>query len=209
MTPRVTEEQYFNTHEKILRAAEVLFSRNGYNGTSMNDIVKESGVSKGAIYSHFENKESLYLELQEQQTAIGIDQLKSLFAPKDSAMQKLEKVIQIQFNNTCAVPEDNCRMEMEFLVTASRMDKLREKIKDNFEVVHQFGVDIINEGVKKGEIRQDIDVDSVVSILLAAMNGLSFLWLATGVPFDLEKVKNTFLTIVFKGIMTASRDIDG
>jgi AcrR family transcriptional regulator len=38
-------------------SAESLFSTKGFNGTSMNDIVKESGLSKGAIYGNLERKE--------------------------------------------------------------------------------------------------------------------------------------------------------
>ena len=47
------------TRESILLAALRLFSRNGYEGTSMRDIAGEVGISQGAIYKHFAGKDAL------------------------------------------------------------------------------------------------------------------------------------------------------
>ena len=47
------------TRESILMAALRLFSRNGYEGTSMRDIAGEVGISQGAIYKHFAGKDAL------------------------------------------------------------------------------------------------------------------------------------------------------
>ena len=47
------------TRESILMAALRLFSRNGYEGTSMRDIAGEVGISQGAIYKHFTGKDAL------------------------------------------------------------------------------------------------------------------------------------------------------
>lgn len=54
------------TIEDILLAARHLFSERGLHGTSVRDIEKASGVSKGLILYHFESKENLYAAVQEQ-----------------------------------------------------------------------------------------------------------------------------------------------
>ena len=51
------------TRERILDAALQTFSRQGYHGTRLDDIVDVSETSKGAIYFHFANKERLFLAL--------------------------------------------------------------------------------------------------------------------------------------------------
>lgn len=51
-----------NTREKILSEAFKLFLKRGYNGVSMNDLVKSSGLSKGAFYHYFSGKEELFRE---------------------------------------------------------------------------------------------------------------------------------------------------
>lgn len=49
--------------ESILSAAQVQFSRYGYRRTSMEDIAKETGVSRASLYSYFENKEEIFRSL--------------------------------------------------------------------------------------------------------------------------------------------------
>ncbi len=51
--------------ESILAAAEVQFSRYGFRRTSMEDIAKETGVSRASLYSYFENKEEIFRSLTE------------------------------------------------------------------------------------------------------------------------------------------------
>jgi AcrR family transcriptional regulator len=52
-----------NREQRILDAAADLFVRYGYNKTTVSDIAREAGVSKGAIYLHFESKEQLFESL--------------------------------------------------------------------------------------------------------------------------------------------------
>ena len=59
--PRRTQEDSQATRRKILESAQRLFTRRGYERTSLSDIAKYAGVTRGAIYWHFENKEETVL----------------------------------------------------------------------------------------------------------------------------------------------------
>lgn len=59
MGPRVSRERLLATRERILEAACACFSRNGFHETTIGDIREESGLSTGAIYGHFENKDAI------------------------------------------------------------------------------------------------------------------------------------------------------
>jgi AcrR family transcriptional regulator len=54
------------TREKLLDAAELLFTRNGYDGTSMGDVARRAGCGVGTLYHHFADKRALLLELIER-----------------------------------------------------------------------------------------------------------------------------------------------
>ena len=54
-----------DTKKKILKVTGSLFAKRGYFGVSMDEIAKEVGVAKSALYYHFESKEALYKELME------------------------------------------------------------------------------------------------------------------------------------------------
>ena len=45
--------------ERILEAALELFAQSGYSGTSMNDIAKQLGITKGALYKHYTGKQEI------------------------------------------------------------------------------------------------------------------------------------------------------
>ena len=62
--PRRTQEDSLATRKKILESAQRLFTRRGYERTSLSDIAKYAGVTRGAIYWHFENKEELIGQLE-------------------------------------------------------------------------------------------------------------------------------------------------
>lgn len=47
------------TKERILEAALELFAQSGYSGTSMNDIAKQMGITKGALYKHYTGKQEI------------------------------------------------------------------------------------------------------------------------------------------------------
>ena len=63
--PRRTKEEAGATRESVLRVALDLFSEKGYSRTTFSDIAKRIGMTRGAVYWHFENKEALLAALME------------------------------------------------------------------------------------------------------------------------------------------------
>ncbi|MDR5698281.1 TetR/AcrR family transcriptional regulator [Agromyces aerolatus] len=64
--PKVSDAHRAARRTQILGAAVRCFARKGYRGTSMTDIIAESGLSAGAIYGHFEGKQELFAAVAEQ-----------------------------------------------------------------------------------------------------------------------------------------------
>jgi AcrR family transcriptional regulator len=63
------DEQKENTRQKLLVAARRLFGKNGYAGTTIDDIVEAAGASRGTYYLYFKNKGEIVTELTEEYTA--------------------------------------------------------------------------------------------------------------------------------------------
>src|SRR6185436_6911310 len=61
--PKVSEEHLASRRRQILDAAAGCFARNGFHRTSMQDIVRESGLSAGLIYRYFTGKEDMILAI--------------------------------------------------------------------------------------------------------------------------------------------------
>ena len=61
--PKVSEEHKRARREQILVGAQRAFARHGYDGATVNRLEDETGLSRGAIFSYFENKQALFIAL--------------------------------------------------------------------------------------------------------------------------------------------------
>ena len=67
--PKVKPETLAARRDEILVAAERCFARQGFHQTTVQDVIKESGLSAGCIYSHFASKEELIQAIGERRHA--------------------------------------------------------------------------------------------------------------------------------------------
>jgi AcrR family transcriptional regulator len=65
--PKISEAKLKEKRDHIIRCAFEIFSQKGYDATTMDDIVKLSGVSKGGIYHYFPSKEDVFFDIAEIQ----------------------------------------------------------------------------------------------------------------------------------------------
>jgi AcrR family transcriptional regulator len=203
MAPKVTQQHRKDVRDKILSAAERRFSLKGYYDTSMDEIVAESKLSKGAIYGYFESKEDLFVALQDKQLEESMNVLKSTFTPGDSARTRLEKVIETAFGSLVNASKKSCRINLEFNVTAPRMKSIQLRRDDRFNALHRFLAAIVNEGVEKGEFRQDVEPDQMALVLLAMADGLSLDWATTSLDFDWQTITEQVKRLVMEGLRRA------
>ncbi len=73
----------------IIDTVAPIFSRQGYIGTSMNDLTEATGLTKGAIYGNFENKEALALSAFEHNTKILLQAIDEQLEIEGTALDKL------------------------------------------------------------------------------------------------------------------------
>ncbi|CAA9472909.1 MAG: Transcriptional regulator, AcrR family [uncultured Rubrobacteraceae bacterium] len=73
--PKVTDAHRAARRDEILNAAQRVFARKGYRGSSITAIIDESGLSAGAIYSYFEGKQELFHAVVERTLAVRTSQI--------------------------------------------------------------------------------------------------------------------------------------
>jgi AcrR family transcriptional regulator len=96
-------EQQAQTRERLLAAAERVFARHGYGGASIDLISAEAGYSKGAIYSNFESKEEVFLELARVYMERGMADLEQALevAPENLSAALSQWLATLQTDNDC------------------------------------------------------------------------------------------------------------
>ena len=61
--PLTPERRRAMTRQHLLDAAAIVFARNGFHGSTLDEVAATAGFSKGAVYSNFKSKDDLFLEL--------------------------------------------------------------------------------------------------------------------------------------------------
>ncbi|MEH7018802.1 TetR/AcrR family transcriptional regulator, partial [Bacillus sp. JJ63] len=77
------QKQSENTINKLMQSGIELFSKQGYSSTSIDQIVKHAGYSKGAFYVHFSNKEEFLLKLIKEGIDFYFEDLKEILTQKE------------------------------------------------------------------------------------------------------------------------------
>ena len=83
------------TRHAIVEKAAGVFNTKGYFGSSMNDIVLETGLEKGGIYNHFASKEELALEVFDYATALMRGRFSSALEDRERALERLFAVVEV------------------------------------------------------------------------------------------------------------------
>lgn len=77
------------TRDLLLRSAETIFVRDGYEGAELGEIASLAGRTKGAIYAHFKNKEDLFIALFSERMALYANRMYERLAESTSVEQNL------------------------------------------------------------------------------------------------------------------------
>jgi len=159
------------TKNKIMKAAVQLIFRKGIEATSISDIVKEAGVAKGSIFFHFPDKQTLVSEaLKQYENNFFIFLEQSLTGNTPG-----ERLINFFENVSKAHKERNYRGGCIFGNTALEMADKNEIFTGIVSNVFKKWVknleDVIEEAVKTGEIRNDIQPEVLASTIVAALEG--------------------------------------
>ena len=87
--PRVSAAHEQEIRDRILAAAIRVFSEKGYHSSTIADVVRESGLSVGAIYTYFSGKDELIRLSCDQIAARGLEQLAERLAPATTTAERM------------------------------------------------------------------------------------------------------------------------
>lgn len=165
--------------ELIRNTAYELFSSRGYMGTSMNDIVRASGVSKGGIYVYYRSKEDIFQEIADE-VIINRRSIVNDFHKDITFSEQLKSYIEgIISNYNKTKYKKRIRFTFEFWIEnkdrkslggMTRKEYLDKRYKSALEDIDS----ILQGGINSGEFRTDVDRDTFIYLLFAAVDGLAF-----------------------------------
>ncbi|MEO8238494.1 MAG: TetR family transcriptional regulator [Flavobacterium sp.] len=165
-----------NTSEFILDKVAPIFNKQGYIGTSLTDITKATGLTKGAIYCNFSNKEDLALKSFQLNINLAITPLFKLIAVEEGSINKLKTITNYQRGYYDLVKDRGGCPMLRAGVDTKFINPLLFKTAQNLSQKFIIGLtNIIQEGINNNEIQQNIDPVKNAQILLSLIEGSSLL----------------------------------
>lgn len=172
MSPKVSEEYKREKKNELLQAARRVFIRNGYTHTTMQDIMDEAGVSRGALYSYFDNIEHVFMEVlqfDDQQDIL-------LFEPDDPASlwTHITNWIKQQQKNIEMIHQSLLLSKAEFFLSSNyvRNKENFPYITERYQRIAEEIKSVIQKGVEQGEFQPRLPPESIALYLISFLDGL-------------------------------------
>jgi len=175
--PKVVLEYKEQAKKRIMDAASAEFAKKGYRKTTMNDIAKRIGVSKGAVYQYFENKEALIGAVASDIIEIMIksefssSRKEGLIETTEGAFERILKSMPGWFPNLIC----------DFLSEAHRDQKAKQQVREIDQKLVNAISGFWEERRKAGEVPPDVDTERIARGLVALQLGL-MAFVSTGLP---------------------------
>ncbi len=189
--PRVSAAHEQEVRDRILAAAARVFSDKGYHSSTIADIVRESGLSVGAIYSHFSGKDELIRLTCDELATRGLDELAHRLAPARTTAERLAIAVALYVETIDDYDGDPGQVSLvQAWAEADREPGVREMLAARRERLAGAGQLLLRQGVLAGELPAGLDVDAVTRGLLALLDGLLLQRIEAGPayrPADLER----------------------
>lgn len=204
---RKTKEEALATRAQLLDAAECVFSQQGVAHASLADVASAAGVTRGAVYWHFQNKSDLLFALWERVALPmqhSLDGIRSEFAHDPLAMIRAKSrwvfhrvVHDESTRNFMSILLLRCEFVEEIAHAREFMTAQRENCVGQVAGEFQLAIDA-------GQLPASLPAKEAAIGMLATMDGVCMHWLFDTRLFDLEKLGSRVVDAYLDGLRTAS-----
>lgn len=170
--PRSRADAKRETRAAVLRAAEAVFRREGFHGASLDQIAREAGFTKGAVYSGFSSKADLFLGLLALRSADRITALQAVEA-QAADPEDLARRFAAEFAASVRSEPDWWAVVLEFMSVVARDAGLRARYADHHDRVRETAAAGLAAWFERSGSTPAIAPRALATALLGTMNGIT------------------------------------
>ena len=164
------------TRQAILDAAHEAFWKSGYRVANVDNIIKDTGVTKGALYYHFKNKDELgYAVIDEK---LYEEFLEKWVRPLEAVEDPIEGVLDICRANlienmTDDIVQHGCPLNNMIQEMSPQKEAFRSRLNRIYEMWFEALERVLHAGQENGTVRADTDVPAVARFIVAVIHGVT------------------------------------
>ena len=203
---RAGRKKTLETRDRILDAAEDVFNESGYSNTTLNEIAEAAGVTRGAIYWHFKNKEDLFQAMC-LRIRVPMDALIEGIVEKGvndpiAQLSRTHETIMLE-----AINNPHYRKVLNILFHKCEFTRETDQIVIQQKEWHTYSRNIIRtilvNAQKKAQLPADLDIELACNLLGFMFRGLLADWLFMPDSFDLIENARKVNDAVFELMRTS------
>ncbi|MDO4555079.1 MAG: TetR/AcrR family transcriptional regulator [Lachnospiraceae bacterium] len=182
-----------NTKKKIVTAAWRLFYKNGYDHTTVDAIIRESGTSKGTFYHYFNGKDGLLTSL----SYLFDDKYEELLSQMEPEMNSFDKLLYLNRELFHMIETSVSRELLATLYSSQLITKGEKHLLDQNRIYYRMLNDIVAEGQQRGQIHADMAAHEIARTYALCERALLYDWCIHDGDYSLreygEKMMKIFL----------------
>src|SRR3954467_10787278 len=187
--------------DELLDLAATMFAERGLRATTVRDIADSAGILSGSLYHHFKSKEQMVEEVLRDFLDWLFGRYQEIVDTQPNPLERLKGLFMTSFE---AIEHRHAQVviyqdEAQRLSSQPRFSYIEDLNKRQ----RQMWIDVINQGIKQGYFRSDLDVDLVYRFIRDT-TWVSVRWYQPGGPLTAEEVGRQYLSIVLGGITAAT-----
>lgn len=186
-----------NTKLKIINAAWKLFYEQGYDDTTVDEIIAESGTSKGSFYHHFTSKDSLLGSL----SYIFDEKYKELEENLTDNQTCFEKLMYLNHEMFTMIENKVDIHLLSGLLSTQLTTKGEKNLLDYTRYYYRLIRRIVEDGQSRGELKSDVSVSEIVKLYSMCERALMYDWCICGGEYSLSNYAKSVLPMLFDDIM--------
>lgn len=177
------------TKETILKKSGILFNTQGYKATSISDITNATGLTKGAIYRHFRNKQNLEKETLFHLSLIMFSRLRIRIKEGKTAGDKLRAIFRY-FDTYITKPEvkGGCPLLNAAIEADDAHPVLRKEALKVLDILRDSVTTIVQNGIKYNQLKKNIDIEGFATLVIASLEGAIMMSKLRGNNDDIRRI---------------------
>jgi TetR/AcrR family transcriptional regulator, transcriptional repressor for nem operon len=158
------------TRHRIVTEAATLFNQRGFEGGSMSELMKATGLEKGGIYRHFSSKEEVAVEAFDYAWQAALNARMYDLDEVPNSVDRLKQFVANFVERRSSVP-GGCPLLNTAIDADDGNPVLREHARKALREWRDLLSSIIRAGIERKEIRRDVDANKLATLVISSLEG--------------------------------------